>query len=207
MARWLSGRGTERVVLTSRSGAGAPGAARLAAELAEAGTTAAVLVADVAERSDLAALMAAIAAGGPQLRTVVHTAGVVDDGVLDRLDAARLATVLAAKAGGAAVLDELTSDRSWTPLCCSPPRPHLRRRRQGNYAAANAYLDALALHRRGRGCPPPRWPGAPGPAAAWRRQARPPGSGSPAACCARSTRSRRCGCSARRWTTAPVTPC
>jgi len=154
VASWLVERGTERVVLTSRSGAGAAGAAGLAAELAEGGATAVVLAADVAERAEVTGLLAAVAAGGPPLRTVVHTAGVVDDGVLDRLDAARLATVLRPKAGGAAVLDELTETLELDAFVLfSSSAGTFGGGGQGNYAAANAYLDALAQHRRGRGLP------------------------------------------------------
>ena len=154
VAHWLAGRGAERVVLSSRSGALAPGAARLAAELAQSGTTAVVLAADVAERADVAGLLAAIAAEGPSLRTVAHTAGVVDDGVLDRLDVARLATVLAAKAGGAALLDELTEGLELDAFVLfSSSAGTFGGGGQGNYAAANAFLDALAQQRRGRGLP------------------------------------------------------
>ncbi|WP_042397185.1 type I polyketide synthase [Streptacidiphilus carbonis] len=152
VARWLAGRGAERVVLSSRSGAGAQGVARLAADLAEAGTETLVLAANVAERADVARLLAASAADGPPLRTVVHTAGVVDDGVLDRLDASRLATVLAAKAGGAAALDELTAGLELDAFVLfSSSAGTFGGGGQGNYAAANAFLDALAQNRRGRG--------------------------------------------------------
>ena len=154
VARWLAERGAERVVLTSRSGIGAPGAASLVAELAETGTEVAVYAADVANRAHIAGLLAAIAADGPQLRTVVHTAGVVDDGVLDRLDAPRLASVLTAKAGGAAVLDELTSGLELDAFVLfSSSAGTFGGGGQGNYAAANAFLDALAQQRRGRGLP------------------------------------------------------
>ncbi|HWN34808.1 MAG TPA: SDR family NAD(P)-dependent oxidoreductase, partial [Pseudonocardia sp.] len=154
VARWLAERGAERVVLSSRSGAGAAGVAGLVAELAEGGTAAVVLAADVAERADVAGLLAAIAAGGPPLRTVVHTAGVVDDGVLDRLDAARLVTVLRPKAGGAAVLDELTEGLELDAFVLfSSSAATFGGGGQGNYAAANAFLDALAQNRRGRGLP------------------------------------------------------
>ena len=152
VAGWLAGRGAERVVLSSRSGAGAPGAARLAAQLAEAGTASMVLAADVAERADVVGLLAAIAAVGPPLRAVFHTAGVVDDGVLDRLDPARLATVLGAKAGGAAVLDELTEGLELDAFVLfSSSAGTFGGGGQGSYAAANAFLDALAQNRRGRG--------------------------------------------------------
>ena len=98
-----------RVVLASRSGPAAAGAAGLAADLAAAGTAAEVVACDVAERARVAGLLARIAAGAPRLAAVLHAAGVLDDGVLDGLDAGRLASVLAAKAGGAAHLDELTA--------------------------------------------------------------------------------------------------
>ena len=154
VARWLAERGAERVVLTSRSGAGASGAAKLAAELAETGASVAVYEADVANRSDVAGLLALIAGHGTPLRTVVHTAGVVDDGVLGRLDAPRLASVLAAKAGGATVLDELTSGLELDAFVLfSSSAGTFGGGGQGNYAAANAFLDALAQQRRGRGLP------------------------------------------------------
>ncbi|WP_221337786.1 type I polyketide synthase [Thermocatellispora tengchongensis] len=154
VARWLAGRGAERVVLSSRSGAGAVGVAGLAAELAEAGTAAVVVAADVADRAEVAGLLEAMAAGGPPLRTVVHTAGVLDDGVVDRLDVSRLATVLGPKAGGAAVLDELTAVVDLDAFVLfSSSAGTFGGGGQGNYAAANAYLDALARNRRGRGLP------------------------------------------------------
>ncbi|HEV2634961.1 MAG TPA: SDR family NAD(P)-dependent oxidoreductase [Actinocrinis sp.] len=154
VAHWLAERGAERIVLSSRSGAHAAGAGKLAADLAEAGSTAVVLAADVADRADIAGLLRTIAADGPQLRTVIHTAGVVDDGVLDRLDAARFAAVLAAKAGGAAALDDLTAGLDLDAFVLfSSSAGTFGGGGQGNYAAANAFLDALAQNRRGRGLP------------------------------------------------------
>ncbi|HEY1972594.1 MAG TPA: SDR family NAD(P)-dependent oxidoreductase, partial [Pseudonocardia sp.] len=152
VARWLAERGAERVVLCGRSGAGAPGVAGLAAGLAEAGTDTVVLAADVAQRADVAGLVDAISAAGPPLRSVFHTAGVVDDGVLDRLDIPRLVTVLSAKAGGAALLDELTEGLELDAFVLfSSSAGTFGGGGQGNYAAANAYLDALAENRRARG--------------------------------------------------------
>ncbi|HEY2265376.1 MAG TPA: SDR family NAD(P)-dependent oxidoreductase, partial [Streptosporangiaceae bacterium] len=105
VARWLAGRGAPRVVLTSRSGPEALSTAALAADLASAGSSAEVMACDVAEKTEIAGLLSRIAATGPRLAGVMHAAGALDDGVLDGLDAARLATVLAAKAAGAAHLD------------------------------------------------------------------------------------------------------
>ena len=98
-------------------------------------------------------LLARVDAGGLPLTAVMHAAGVLDDGVLDRLDTGRLAGVLAAKAAGAAFLDELTRDLGLDQfvLFSSAAATLEPVRRQGNYAAANAYLDALAQHRAGRG--------------------------------------------------------
>ena len=80
----------------------------------------------------------------------MHTAGVLDDGVLDGLGPDRLASVLAAKAGGAAHLDELTRDLDLEQFVLfSSSAATFGGPGQGNYTAANAYLDALAQQRAG----------------------------------------------------------
>jgi acyl transferase domain-containing protein len=148
-ARWLAGRGAERVVLTSRSGALAGGAAALAAEVAEAGLAADVVACDVADRDQAAGLVAWCGSG---LAAVVHAAGVIDDGVLDGLDADRLGVVLGAKAAGAVHLDELTAGLDLDAFVLfSSAASTFGSAGQGNYAAANAYLDGLAQSRRARG--------------------------------------------------------
>ena len=152
LARWLARCGAPRVVLASRSGPGAAGVAALAAQLAGAGSQADVTACDMAERAAVRGLLGSIAAAGPPLTTVMHAAGVLDDGILDGLDAGRLAGVLAVKAAGARWLDELTADAGpVTFVLFSSTAGTLGSAGQGNYAAANAYLDALALNRRGRG--------------------------------------------------------
>ncbi|WP_272933128.1 type I polyketide synthase [Actinacidiphila reveromycinica] len=152
VADWLAARGTERVVLTSRSGAGAAGAATLAADLAARGTRVEIVACDAAVRGQVAGVLARIGAGGPPLTAVVHTAGTLDDGLLDGLDAHRLASVLAAKALGATHLHELTADLDLDAFVLfSSAAATLGGAGQGNYAAANAYLDALAEHRAGHG--------------------------------------------------------
>ncbi|BBB02227.1 putative modular polyketide synthase [Actinacidiphila reveromycinica] len=148
VARWLAGNGAPRLVLTSRSGPGAAGAARLAAHLAETGAEVDVVAGDVADRTAMAALLERV---GP-LSAVLHTAGVVDDGLLDGMDHAHLAAALTAKAVGAAVLDELTADTDLDAFVLfSSTAAVFGGPGQGNYAAANAYLDALAQARRARG--------------------------------------------------------
>jgi acyl transferase domain-containing protein/acyl carrier protein len=149
VARWLAGRGLPRAVLASRSGPASAGIAGLAAELAAAGTRADVVACDAGARDELAGL---VSWAGPGLSGVVHSAGVLDDGVLDGLDAGRLATALAAKAMGARWLDELTEGLGLDAFVLfSSAAATFGGAGQGNYAAANAYLDALAQHRRARG--------------------------------------------------------
>ncbi|GAA2477719.1 type I polyketide synthase [Streptomyces longisporus] len=152
VARWLAGRGAPRLVLVSRSGAAAFGAGALAAELAQAGSAVEIVSCDVSERSAVGGLLAWTASGGCALSAVMHTAGVLDDGVVDRLSVERLETVLAAKAVSAALLDELTADLDLEAFVLfSSAAATLGAAGQGNYAAANAYLDALAESRRSRG--------------------------------------------------------
>ena len=152
VARCLAAAGVPRVVLASRSGPGAAGAAGLAAEVAAAGAGVSVVACDAASRAGLAGLLDWIGAGGPPLRAVLHAAGVLDDGMLDGLDTARLARVLAVKSAGAAYLDELTRDMSLDAFVLfSSAAGTLGSAGQGNYAAANAYLDALAQARHARG--------------------------------------------------------
>ncbi|WP_143265341.1 type I polyketide synthase, partial [Amycolatopsis lexingtonensis] len=148
VARWAAANGAERLVLTSRRGPDAPGAAELAAELTAAGTATTVEACDVADRDAVAALLARI----PDLRAVVHTAGVLDDGVLDTLTPERLARVEAAKVDGARHLDELTHDLDAFVLF-SGLAGTLGAAGQAGYAAANARLDALAETRRAAGRP------------------------------------------------------
>ncbi|HEY2261516.1 MAG TPA: SDR family NAD(P)-dependent oxidoreductase, partial [Streptosporangiaceae bacterium] len=152
VARWLAGQGADRLILASRSGPAAAGAAALAAAVAGSGAAVTVVAADVSDRYKAAALLTWTDLSGPVLRGVFHTAGVLDDGVLDRLDEDRLAGVLGPKAGAAAVLDELTAGRDLDAFVLfSSAAATFGSAGQGNYAAANAYLDALAEHRRGRG--------------------------------------------------------
>ncbi|MFD0632056.1 SDR family NAD(P)-dependent oxidoreductase [Catenulispora yoronensis] len=186
VGRWLTGRGAERIVLTSRSGAEAAGVPELAAALAGSGTDVVVASCDTARRSDVAGVLGRIAADGPPLSTVIHSAGVLDDGVLDRQSVPRLATTLGAKAAGAAWLDELTRDADLDAFVVfSSAAATFGGGGQGNYAAANAYLDGLVEKRRAAGLPGLSVAWGPWPAAACRRPLTPPGPG----CAATSGRS------------------
>ncbi|WP_377594394.1 type I polyketide synthase [Micromonospora eburnea] len=144
LARWLTVRGARSLVLLSRRGPDAPGAAELVTELAARGTTATVVACDVADRSQIAGLIEQM--GPPS--AVFHTAGVLDDGVLESLTTSRLETVLAAKAAAARHLDELTRDLDLTAFVLfGSLAGAVGAAGQANYAAANAYLEALAAAR------------------------------------------------------------
>ncbi|MFE9122402.1 type I polyketide synthase [Streptomyces sp. NPDC007172] len=151
VARWLAAHGARHLVLTSRRGPDAPGAAELAAELEELGAQVTLTSCDAADRDALAGVLDAIPDDAP-LTAVFHTAGVLDDGVLDGMNAERLATVFRAKVESARHLDALTRDADLSAFVLFSSFAGLSGGAgQGSYAAANACLDALAEHRRAQG--------------------------------------------------------
>ncbi|HXA54383.1 MAG TPA: SDR family NAD(P)-dependent oxidoreductase, partial [Solirubrobacteraceae bacterium] len=146
-------RGVRRLLLASRRGPRAPGAQELRAELLSMGAEVAVVACDVAERDQVAELIAAVPDAYP-LSAVVHAAGVLDDGVLGALTSERLERVLAPKVAGAWHLHELTAHLELGAFVLfSSIAGVLGGPGQANYAAANAFLDALAAHRRAGGLP------------------------------------------------------
>jgi acyl transferase domain-containing protein/acyl carrier protein len=152
-ARWMTQRGARTLVLVGRSAA--DGAALQACrELERLGARIVIHQADVACSADVHFLMDRIAGSLPPLRGVVHAAGVLDDGMLRQLTWERLARVLAPKVAGSWNLHRATAGleldffvqySSFTSIMGSGG--------QGNHAAASAFQDGLAWHRRSLGLP------------------------------------------------------
>ncbi|WP_432015721.1 type I polyketide synthase [Streptomyces cucumeris] len=145
--------GIRHLLLLSRRGAEADGAAELTAQLTAAGASVTWAACDAADRDALGTVLAGIPAEHP-LKGVVHAAALLDDGVVTSLTPQRIAAVLRPKAEAAAVLHELTADADLTAFVLfSSAAGTLGAAGQGNYAAANAFLDALVTRRRAQGLP------------------------------------------------------
>jgi acyl transferase domain-containing protein/acyl carrier protein len=145
--------GVRNLLLASRAGAAAPGARRLREELEELGASVRIVGCDVSDRDQIEALIASVTEEHP-LRGVVHAAGVLDDGVIGSLTPERVERVLDPKVNGAWHLHELTANLDLDVFVLfSSVAATLGGPGQGNYAAANGFLDALAVHRRAQGLP------------------------------------------------------
>ncbi|MFF8732399.1 SDR family NAD(P)-dependent oxidoreductase [Streptomyces sp. NPDC015171] len=155
LARHLVERhGVRHLLLASRRGPDAGGARDLASELTALGaTTVRVAACDIADREAVAALLDSVPDAHP-LTAVLHTAGVLDDGVIGTLDRERLDHVFAPKVTAVRHLDELTRALDLTTFAVFSSASGLfGSAGQGNYAAANAWLDAAMARRRAAGLP------------------------------------------------------
>ncbi|GAB4195006.1 MAG: type I polyketide synthase [Roseiflexaceae bacterium] len=153
LARWLVAQGAKHLALLGRSQPSPEAQAELEA-LAGAGASVRVYQADVSSPAAVAGVLERIAASQPPLRGIFHAAGVLEDAMLLQQDAARFERVMAPKVAGAWNLHSQTRD---LPLdlfvLFSSAAAVLGSPGQGNYAAANAFLDALAHMRRAAGLP------------------------------------------------------
>ncbi len=153
-ARHLADKhGAKHLLLLSRRGPEAPGAAKLLADLAELGCEATALACDVSDRAQLEEVLAGIPAERP-LCAAVHCAGVLEDALIADQSGETLDRALAPKADAAWHLHELTRDLDLDAFVLfSSAAATLGNPGQGNYAAANAFMDALAQCRHAQGEP------------------------------------------------------
>jgi acyl transferase domain-containing protein/NADP-dependent 3-hydroxy acid dehydrogenase YdfG/acyl carrier protein len=154
LAQWMVERGARHLVLVGRSGATSAAAHEALAAMQKRGASVVVARANVADTQEIARVIDDIDGTMPPLRGVIHLAAVLDDGILLQMNQDRFQRVMAPKMYGAWNLHTLTLDKpldlfvlfsSVASVLASPG--------QGNYVAANTFLDVLAHHRRARGLP------------------------------------------------------
>jgi len=154
LAHWLVDCGARHLVLTSRNGVSSPEAEKFVADLEKRGVEARVVRADISAPNDVRRLFAEITSAAHPLRGVFHLAMVIDDAPLAMLTPERMRSVLAPKALGAWLLHEATREMK---LDCfvmfSSVSSIFGNPAQGNYSAANAFIDSLAHHRQMLGLP------------------------------------------------------
>ncbi len=154
LSEWLVTAGARHLVLSSRSGASTPEAMRFVEGLVARGIETKVIKADIGSPADVKSLISEIRDAGIPLKGIFHLAMVIDDAPLAALTAERLRTVMAPKAHGAWLLHEATQDMDLDAFVMfSSVSSIFGNPAQGNYSAANAFLDSLAYHRRALGKP------------------------------------------------------
>jgi surfactin synthase thioesterase subunit/acyl carrier protein len=147
LARWLVASGAKHLVLVGRR-AGTAETYAVVRELEEAGVQVVMARADVAQEGQLTSVLREISERLPPLRGIIHAAGVLDDGVLLQQQWGRFTAVFASKVVGAWNVHTLTRDLSLDFMVFfSSAASLLGSPGQGNYAAANAFMDGLAHYR------------------------------------------------------------
>ncbi|NVK43532.1 MAG: SDR family NAD(P)-dependent oxidoreductase [Oceanospirillaceae bacterium] len=156
VARWLAEHGAGHIALVSRRGGATPGADLLIRDLEQAGASVSTHAVDMAQAGAVAELVQSLCRDAAPLKGIFHAAGVLDDQLLADMPPEALARVMAVKAGGARILHEtlesLPVELEHFVLFSSIANL-VGNSRQGNYCAANGYLDGLAHLRRARGLP------------------------------------------------------
>ncbi|MFJ8747524.1 SDR family NAD(P)-dependent oxidoreductase, partial [Embleya sp. NPDC127516] len=153
VCRRLAEAGAPHLLLVGRRGRDTPGIAELEAELTALGSRVTVAAVDVADRDGLRELLASVPREYP-LTAVIHSAGALMDGLVQTLTPEQLERVLRPKVAAATALHELTADLELEAFVLfSSAAGVLGNGGQGGYAAANAFLDALAQVRRASGLP------------------------------------------------------
>ncbi|AOS63729.1 acyl transferase domain-containing protein [Actinoalloteichus hymeniacidonis] len=154
VARFLADQGARRIILTSRRGAAAPGAAELLAEVRDIGAEAVVLPCDTADRASVAAMLREAQGDGVLIDAVIHAAGVGDGGPIEEAEVQQLARVSAGKVTGIVNLEaELDPGQLRAVVYFSSGVAVWGAGDHGVYAGANAYLDARAAQRTAEGVP------------------------------------------------------
>nr|QBM78307.1 polyketide synthase [Moorena bouillonii bAprat14] len=150
-AQWLVSKGAKNIVLTGRR----PPSEKVSEsikKLEETGCQVKVMLGDVSVEEDIGKILKQIQISMPTLKGIIHTAGVLDDGTIQQMNWERFAKVMSPKVKGSWHLHKLTENQ---PLdffvCFSSIASMLGTLGQGNYAAANAFMDALASYRCSRG--------------------------------------------------------
>ncbi|WP_371357690.1 type I polyketide synthase [Hydrocoleum sp. CS-953] len=153
VAQWMVTQGARNIVLTGRS-APKETAQEIIEELETAGAKISFLLGDVAKQEDVAKMFQQMEASLPPLKGVIHSAGVLDDGVLRNLTWQQFTKVMSPKVTGTWHLHQNTKDLSLDFfICFSSMAAMVGNAGQGNYAAANAFMDAIAHYRRGQRLP------------------------------------------------------
>ena len=153
VAEWMVKEGAKQIVLMGRSGPGET-AQKTIEELEAAGAKVSVLLGDVSVPRDVEEIFQQMGESLPPLKGVIHTAGVLDDGLMQNMNWEQFTKVMAPKVQGSWYLHQQTQELELDFFVCfSSIASMLGNSGQGNYAAANGFMDALASYRRGMGLP------------------------------------------------------